>query len=83
VTPFNNIRYSSSENSGAVNPPIGSHSIDEILAAARSRLSRLDPRTAADARNRGAILVDIRPAAQRTEFGEIPDAVVIERNVLE
>jgi rhodanese-related sulfurtransferase len=27
--------------------------------------------------------VDIRPAAQRAAFGEIPGAVVIERNVLE
>jgi rhodanese-related sulfurtransferase len=33
--------------------------------------------------NRGAILVDIRPAAQRATFGEIPGAMVIERNVLE
>jgi rhodanese-related sulfurtransferase len=31
----------------------------------------------------GAILVDIRPAAQRAEFGEIPGALRIERNVLE
>lgn len=31
----------------------------------------------------GALLVDTRPAAQRAEFGEIPGAIVIERNVLE
>jgi len=31
----------------------------------------------------GGLLVDIRPAAQRAEFGEIPGALVIERNVLE
>ena len=31
----------------------------------------------------GALLVDTRPAAQRDEFGEIPGALVIERNVLE
>lgn len=31
----------------------------------------------------GAVLVDIRPAAQRAQEGGIPDAVVIERNVLE
>lgn len=29
------------------------------------------------------LLVDIRPYAQRVEFGEIPGSVVIERNVLE
>ncbi len=33
--------------------------------------------------SRGAILVDIRPAAQRAAEGEVPAAVVIERNVLE
>jgi rhodanese-related sulfurtransferase len=64
-------------------PPPGSASIDEILAAARGRLRRLDPHTVAAAVARGAILVDIRPQAQRTEFGEIPGAVIIERNVLE
>ena len=31
----------------------------------------------------GALLVDTRPAAQRAEFGEVPGALVIERNVLE
>jgi rhodanese-related sulfurtransferase len=29
------------------------------------------------------LLVDIRPVAQRTEHGEIPDALIVERNVLE
>nr|WP_239147342.1 rhodanese-like domain-containing protein [Actinoplanes tereljensis] len=58
-------------------------SIDEILAKARTRLTRLDPFETAAALGRGAVLVDIRPAAQRAEFGEIPGAVIIERNVLE
>ena len=31
----------------------------------------------------GAVLVDIRPAAQRAAEGEIPGATIIERNVLE
>ena len=57
--------------------------IDEILAAARDRLRRVDPAGARRAQQAGAILVDIRPAAQRAEHGEIPGAVVIERNVLE
>ncbi|GIF19760.1 rhodanese-related sulfurtransferase [Actinoplanes tereljensis] len=61
-------------------PPM---SIDEILAKARTRLTRLDPFETAAALGRGAVLVDIRPAAQRAEFGEIPGAVIIERNVLE
>jgi rhodanese-related sulfurtransferase len=64
-------------------PPPGSAGIDEILASARARLDRLGPQAVDDAVRRGAVLVDIRPAAQRAEFGEIPGAVVIERNVLE
>jgi rhodanese-related sulfurtransferase len=57
--------------------------IDEILRRARTRLTRLGPHQVAAAMSRGAILVDIRPAAQRAEFGEIPGAVIVERNVLE
>lgn len=56
---------------------------DELLARARARLDRLEPRDAAAAVERGALLVDTRPAHQRERFGEIPGAVVIERNVLE
>jgi rhodanese-related sulfurtransferase len=62
--------------------PLG-RGIDEILADARARLHRLDPHEADAARRGGAILVDIRPVAQRAEYGEIPGAVIIERNVLE
>ncbi|MDT4989106.1 MAG: hypothetical protein QOI74_3200 [Micromonosporaceae bacterium] len=58
--------------------------IADILAEARSRLDRLDPADAYRAqRDNGAVLVDIRPVAQRVASGEIPDAVVVERNVLE
>jgi rhodanese-related sulfurtransferase len=64
-------------------PPAGSTGITEILAAARSRLTRLGPLETHAAVSRGALLVDIRPAAQRAEFGEIPGALIIERNVLE
>ena len=63
--------------------PPGSRGIDEILAAARARLTRLGPEQTRDAVRDGAVLVDIRPAAQRAEAGGIPGAVVIERNVLE
>ncbi len=57
--------------------------IDQMLAAARSRLRRLSPAEAARAIDRDALLVDIRPAGQRATEGEIPGALVIERNVLE
>lgn len=58
-------------------------SVDEMLADARSRLSRLDPAAAAAAVDAGARLVDIRPQWQRLREGEIPGAAVIERNHLE
>lgn len=64
-------------------PPAGSAGIDDILAAARSRLHRLGPHETFVAVERGAILIDIRPAAQRAAHGEFPDAIVVERNVLE
>jgi rhodanese-related sulfurtransferase len=63
--------------------PTGARSIDEILAAARTRLNRLEPKEALAAQRDGAVLVDIRPAAQRAKTGIIPDALVVERNVLE
>ncbi len=64
-------------------PPRGARSIDELLAGARARLDRLDPHETHRRVARGAVLVDIRPAAQRAEHGEIPGALIIERNVLE
>jgi rhodanese-related sulfurtransferase len=64
-------------------PPPGSLGIDDLLAAARVRLQRLGPVAVAAALENGAVLIDIRPAAQRAEHGEIPGALVIERNVLE
>jgi rhodanese-related sulfurtransferase len=67
----------------AVVPPHGTRGIDDILAAARTRLDRLTPEAAHVANRQGAVLVDIRPAAQRACNGEIPGALVIERNVLE
>ena len=57
--------------------------IDEVLAAARSRLHRLPADEVPAALERGALLVDIRPAAQRAAEGEVAGALVIERNVLE
>jgi rhodanese-related sulfurtransferase len=63
--------------------PAGARSIAEILDQARARLDRLGPLETAAAIRDGAILIDIRPAAQRAEHGEIPGALIIERNVLE
>jgi rhodanese-related sulfurtransferase len=57
--------------------------VDGLLERARSVLDRLDPRAAYRAWLDGAELVDIRPAAQRAYEGEVPGALLVERNVLE
>lgn len=61
--------------------------IDEMLARARAKLSRLTPAEAYDRIQAGAVLVDIRPNAQRASEGHVEGAVtgalVVERNVLE
>jgi hypothetical protein len=57
--------------------------IAQVLGRARERLGRVEPIAAQDELIRGALLVDIRPQAQRSVEGEIPGATVIERNVLE
>jgi rhodanese-related sulfurtransferase len=63
--------------------PEGARSIEEILAQARARLDRVTPKEAFGEQQAGAFLVDIRPAWQRAEQGEIPGSTVIERNHLE
>jgi rhodanese-related sulfurtransferase len=50
---------------------------------ARATYSRVSAHEAAALGADGGLLIDTRPAAQRAEFGEIPGALVIERNVLE
>ena len=57
--------------------------IDVVLRSARRRYRRLPATEVPDALRRGAVLVDIRPQAQRFREGEVPGALVIERNVLE
>jgi rhodanese-related sulfurtransferase len=64
-------------------PPPGSRTIDQVLAEARERLDRPTPHDAARAVASGALLVDIRPAAQLAAEGEVPGALIVERNVLE
>jgi rhodanese-related sulfurtransferase len=67
----------------AASAPPGSRTIDQLLAEARTRLDRLGPLQASRAAREGAVLVDIRPAAQRAAEGEIPGTLIVERNVLE
>ncbi len=60
-----------------------SRSADDLVAEARRRIERVPPDGLAGLTDAGALVVDIRPAAQRTAEGELPGALVIERNVLE
>ena len=46
-------------------------------------MERLEPRAAAEAMQRGALLVDTRPLEQRRADGEVPGAIIVDRNVLE
>ena len=57
--------------------------IDKRLADARAHLDRVEVADLPEMLNAGAILVDIRPESFRQEEGVHPDALVIERNVLE
>lgn len=58
-------------------------SVDELLAAARTDIERLEPLVARSRIDGGALIVDIRPAWQRLQDGEIPGSVIVERNHLE
>ena len=54
-----------------------------LLAAAREHLDRVEPRDLETEQAAGALVVDIRPVEQRLRDGELPGAVVVDRNVLE
>jgi rhodanese-related sulfurtransferase len=68
---------------GASVNPKRARTIAEVLADARARLERVPPERAHAEHSAGALLVDIRPVAQRAVEGSVPGAVAIERNVLE
>ena len=63
--------------------PAGARSVDDLLAEARSRITRVTPAEALARMAAGAVLVDIRPAAKQAREGWAPGALVVERNVLE
>ena len=74
-----NMRWRTQARCHHTTPP----TIDDLLLQARSGLARLDPVLALRAVHDGAILIDTRPEFQRRADGEIPGAVIIERNHLE
>lgn len=57
--------------------------IDRKLAAARERIDRVAPADLAAEVAAGALVVDLRPDADRAAEGAIPGAVVVERIHLE
>jgi rhodanese-related sulfurtransferase len=57
--------------------------IDRMLQEFRRGLDRVDPGDLGAVQAAGALVVDIRPLEQRQRDGELPGAVVIDRNVLE
>ncbi|MFR0356812.1 rhodanese-like domain-containing protein [Streptomyces sediminimaris] len=71
----------SETTNGAGEGPVG---IDELLERVRRGYERIGPGEAYAAAEAGeALLVDIRYAALRERDGEIPGALVVERNELE
>jgi len=59
------------------------NSIAKILAEARRSLLRVTPEMLSSERENGTLIVDIRPVEQRQRDGDLPGAIVIDRNVLE
>ena len=57
--------------------------IDQLLIESRRGLERVRPEDLDREMAAGALVVDTRPADQRTRDGELPGAIVIDRNVLE
>ena len=64
---------------------MGEHqtAVDALVDSARQLIARVRPADVVGFLGGDGVLVDIRPHAQRVREGEVPGAVVIERNVLE
>jgi rhodanese-related sulfurtransferase len=57
--------------------------ISRLLEEQRRGLDRVEPADLASVQADGALVVDVRPVEQRRRDGELPGALVIDRNVLE
>ena len=58
-------------------------SIDDMLAEARQRISRLSPTDAWNAMSTGRVLVDLRCEEDRRSAGVVPGSIHVPRSVLE
>jgi rhodanese-related sulfurtransferase len=61
----------------------GRAAIDRLLERARSGLDRVQPADLTSEVAAGALVIDTRPIEQRQRDGELPGALIIDRNVLE
>jgi len=57
--------------------------IEQLLIESRAGLQRVQPADLEQEMSAGALVVDTRPVDQRERDGDLPGAVVIDRNVLE
>ncbi len=60
----------------------GRLTVNDLVAASRARIARLDPHAARSAAHDGAILIDTRCAEQRRETGVIPGSIHVPLSVL-
>jgi len=58
-------------------------STDDLLRAARQRITRVTPEALEAFSAAGGLIIDIRPSEQRRLEGDLDGAAVVERNVLE
>jgi rhodanese-related sulfurtransferase len=58
-------------------------SVEELLAAARARIERLEPAEAAAAAEGGALILDLRTHDARKRAGIVPGSLHVPRSVLE
>jgi rhodanese-related sulfurtransferase len=66
-----------------VDTPSDISAVSRLLQQSRRGLDRVEAVDLHDVRAAGALVVDIRPAEQRSRYGDLPDAVVVDRNELE
>ena len=71
-----------SESVAPMGEPAG-RGVERMLAEARAGLERVAAEDLGSVMAAGALVVDIRPAADRIREGELPGAIAVERNVLE
>lgn len=68
---------------GVEGPYAWASAVDALLAVSRAGLDRVEAGGLAAEMAAGALVVDTRPVEQRRRDGDLPGALVVDRNVLE